>query len=79
MNLERKRQELNYQKIQTIKQGSVADELIEAGKIADMLDDGWELVDERAVDYDQEETLDKNINLVQEQQDQMLNRTRWRK
>ena len=45
--------------------GSVADELIEAGQDEqEMLDDGWELVDERAVDYDQEETLDKMINLA---------------
>ena len=45
--------------------GSIADELIEAGQDEqDMLDDGWELVDERAVDYEQEETLDKMINLA---------------
>ena len=43
----------------------IADELIETGQDEqDMLDDGWELVDERAVDYEQEEALDKMIGLA---------------
>ena len=43
----------------------IADDLIEAGQDEqEMLDDGWELVDERAVDYEQEEALDKMIGLA---------------
>jgi len=43
----------------------IADQLIEAGQDEqEMLDEGWELVDERAVDYDQEEGLDKMIGLA---------------
>jgi len=41
---------------------SVADELIEMGEEEDL--DNWVLVDERAVDYDQEEVLDKFVNLA---------------
>jgi len=40
----------------------LADELIEAGEEEDL--DEWELVDERPVDYDQEEALDKMIGLA---------------
>jgi hypothetical protein len=44
---------------------SIADELIEAGQDEqEMLDEGWEIVDERPVDYEQETTLDKMINLA---------------
>ena len=43
----------------------IADLLIEKGQDEqEMLDEGWELVDERPVDYDQEEGLDKMIGLV---------------
>lgn len=41
---------------------SVADDLIEMGEDEDL--ENWELVDERDVDYDQEETLDKMIGLA---------------
>jgi hypothetical protein len=40
----------------------LADELIEAGEEEDL--DEWELVDERPVDYEQEEALDKMIGLA---------------
>jgi hypothetical protein len=43
----------------------IADLLVEKGQDEqEMLDEGWELVDERPVDYDQEEGLDKMIGLV---------------
>ena len=41
---------------------SVADELIEMGEEEDL--ENWVLVDEREVDYDQEEVLDKFVNLA---------------
>lgn len=41
---------------------SVADELIEMGEEEDL--ENWVLVDEREVDYDQEEVLDKFLNLA---------------
>ena len=41
---------------------SLADELIEVGEDEDL--ENWELVDERPVDYEQEEALDKMIGLA---------------
>jgi len=44
---------------------NIADKLIQTGQDEqDLLDDGWELVDERAVDHEQEEGLDKMIGLA---------------
>ena len=43
----------------------ITDGLIDKGENEqDLLDSGWELVDSRRVDYDQEEALDKMIGLV---------------